>query len=187
MNANQIVARVIHALDEHNIPYMLVGAFSANAFGVERSTHDADFVVELGDGALAGLTKSLAPDIVVEPQLSFESVTLTQRYIATHVSSSFKIEFFLLADEPFHQERFRRRLRGRFMDGTAWVQSPEDLIVQKLRWYGRVKRNKDIDDVRNVIAVQLRNLDLNYIRRWCDTHGTRDLFEKLWNEAQEFQ
>ncbi len=60
--------------------------------------------------------------------------------------------------------------------------TPEDVIVFKLRWSKGGKRNKDTDDVRNVLAVQGNSLDLAYIRNWCDQYGTRELFEQLWSE-----
>lgn len=187
MTSNAIVARVIATLEAHNIPHMLVGAYSVNAYGIERSTQDADFVIELGDQSMTGVADALLPDIILDPQLSFESVTLSQRFIAVHRDSGFKVEFFLRQDEPFHRERFARRAKGKFLDREAWMQTAEDLIVQKLRWYKRVKRNKDIDDARNVLAVQLGKLDYAYIRRWCDQHGTRELFEALYEESKQFE
>ena len=187
MTSNQIVLRVIRALDAAQIPYMLVGSFSSNAFGVERSTQDADFVIELGNHSIAAVGQALAPDIRLDPQLIFESVTLSSRFVLTHEPTDFKVELFLLADEPFARERFARRKQKQFGDVMAWLPTPEDVIVQKLRWFARAKRSKDWDDARHVAAVQLARLDLTYIRHWCDQHGTRELFEKLLKEAEEIQ
>ena len=35
------------------------------------------------------------------------------------------------------------------------------------------------DDVRNVLTVQGDTLDWDYIHRWCDEHGTRELLDRL--------
>ena len=35
------------------------------------------------------------------------------------------------------------------------------------------------DDVRNVVAVQGERLDWEYVQRWCDAHGTRELLEEV--------
>jgi hypothetical protein len=51
--------------------------------------------------------------------------------------------------------------------------TPEDVIVMKLRWAEHGQRAKDIEDVRNVIAVQGEHLDWDYVHFWCDQHGTR--------------
>ncbi len=42
-------------------------------------------------------------------------------------------------------------------------------MVQKLRW----GRSKDLDDARDVLAVQgPESLDMAYIEKWCAQHGT---------------
>jgi hypothetical protein len=87
---------VIEALEASSIPYMLVGSFSSNVYGVERSTQDADFVIELIDQTIGELARRLAPLIRVDRQLSFETVTMTKRFVANVADSPFQIEFFLL-------------------------------------------------------------------------------------------
>lgn len=185
--ANQIVIRVIRALDAADIPHMLVGSLSSNSYGIERATKDADFVIELGDRSIAQLAGALAPEIVVDPQASFESVTMISRYEAHHVSSGFAIEFFVLSDEAFHRERFARRKKFAFGPVHAYLPTVEDVVVQKLRWFSRAKRSKDFEDARDVINVQSPFLDLDYIRRWTDQHGTRELFEQLYLESKQFE
>lgn len=184
--ANIVVERVIRALDEAAIAHMLVGSYSTNAWGAERSTKDADFVIELGEKSISVIADRLGPDIVIDRQISFESVTLTSRYEATHTPTNFGIEFFLLADEPFHQERFRRRLAMPFGSVTAFLATPEDAIIQKLRWFVRARRPKDVQDVRIVMGTQSGNLDLPYIYKWCDVHGTREVFDTLYESVQKF-
>jgi len=44
MNELETVIAVSKALNSMNIPYMLVGSLSSSAYGIERSTKDADFV-----------------------------------------------------------------------------------------------------------------------------------------------
>jgi hypothetical protein len=45
--------------------------------------------------------------------------------------------------------------------------------------YGIPRSTKDVEDARGVVAVQGDPLDWNYIRRWCDAHGTRELLDKV--------
>ena len=47
MTGNQAALTVAEALESCDIPYMLVGSYSSNFYGVDRSTQDADFVIEL--------------------------------------------------------------------------------------------------------------------------------------------
>ena len=60
------------------------------------------------------------------------------------------------------------------------VPTVEDVIVTKLRWAQIAKRDKDRDDVRNIIAVQGDEaLEWDYIHLWCETHGTRALLDEI--------
>ena len=185
MSANQIVLRVIQALEQLGIPYMLVGSYSSNIYGIGRSTQDADFVLELGDRSATTLLDALGPDLTLDPQMQLETVTGTARFVGRH-ESGFKVEFFLVSGDEHDRERFRRRKRQPFLTAFAYLPTAEDVVIQKLRWYQRSKRAKDVDDVRNVLAVQAGKLDLDYIRRWCDQHGTRSLFEELLVESRRF-
>lgn len=177
-SSNDVTLAVIDALDACGVPYMLVGSYSSNMYGINRSTMDADFVIQLGSCSILDVARRLPPTVRVDPQLGFETVTMTRKYDATVEGSDFRVEFFLLSDEPYHQERFRRRVSHHILGRTIWFPTPEDVIVTKLRW----ARSKDIDDARDVIAVQgAQNvpLDWDYIHAWCDRHGTRALLDEI--------
>ena len=91
--------------------------------GIPRSTR-ADFVIELGETSIAELARRLAPSIRIDPQMSFETVTMSRRYVAEVVGTAFKIEFFLLKDDPYSQERFRRRQLVRRWIGRSGCRRP---------------------------------------------------------------
>src|SRR5262245_51024206 len=64
---------------------------------------------------------------------------------------------------------------------ATWLPTPEDVVVQKLRW----GRNKDLDDARDVLAVQgPETLDMGYIRRWCAEHSTAERLKRPWPESR---
>jgi hypothetical protein len=178
VNPNDIVAKLIDALDRSRIPYMVVGSYSSNVYGIERTTVDADLVLQLESRPLDELIRNLGPDFSFDSQLGFETVTMTLRYIVTHRDPYFKIELFLLSDDPHDRLRFSRRIAGQVGSRTVFLPLPEDVVITKLRWSKGGQRHKDVDDVRNVLAVQQGRLDLAYIRHWCAQHGTLELFER---------
>lgn len=186
MTATDFVERVIDALDALAIPYMLVGSFSSNAYGKPRSTKDADFVLQLRPELVGPLTKALSADFVLDPQIVFETITSTTCYRLRHRATPFTVELFELSADPHDQTRFGRRVVAPFGTRTAYIPQPEDVVITKLRWSKQGQRAKDVDDVRDVLALQHDKIDLAYTRQWCDRHGTRDLFERLLAEAQSF-
>jgi isopropylmalate/homocitrate/citramalate synthase len=184
MTSNQIVLRVIDALDRAGISYMLVGSYSSNVHGIPRATQDADFVIELSsDASIGAVASALAPDMKLDPQVLFETVTGNLRYVITHLQSAFTVELFLLTGDAHNQERFRRRIRRVLDRREVFFQTAEDVVIQKLRWLARIGRPKDREDALDVLDTQRSNLDLSYMRRWCDEHGTRPLLEELLAEA----
>lgn len=111
MTSEAATLAVIDALESLGVPYMVVG-LSTNYYGVARSTHDADFVVHLFDVSIAELVRRAGGDLRLDPQMSFETITGTSKFVLSLPDGGFKIELFLLSDDPHDQARFGRRRRG---------------------------------------------------------------------------
>jgi hypothetical protein len=184
MSAEAITLAVVETLEALGVPYMLVGSFSSNLYGIPRSTKDADFVVQLDNVSISSVRDRLGPGFELDPQMTFETITATSRYRLQHRNSVFQIELFLLSDDAHDRERFARRRRVPLQGHDVFVPSPEDVIVTKLRWSKQGARAKDIDDVRDVLSVQGDGLDWDYLRRWCAAHGTTQLLERVRQETE---
>jgi hypothetical protein len=185
MGSTDIVLHFVKVLDQLSIPYMLVGSYSSNYYGRPRETHDADFVLQVADLPTKALQESLGPEFQIDPQMSFETVTATMRWIVKHKASVFKVELFQLSDDAHDQLRFARRHVEQMEGHRVSLPTPEDVVITKLRWSKGGRRQKDILDVREVLAAQVAKLDLPYVRHWADVHGTREIFEKILGEISE--
>ena len=179
MTSQEAIQAVVEKCNDLGISFMIVGSLSSSYHGIERSTKDADFVVQLDLQRLRKLADQLKPTFRLDPQPRFESVTFTTRYIFKVANLDYEIELFQLSDDAHDQERFRRRMKFEICGRTAWVATAEDVIVMKLRWYHIDGRPKDWDDARNVIAVQQDRLDWDYIHHWCDLHGSREHLDAI--------
>ena len=177
--SDEIVITCIKALEACKIPYMVVGSVSTNLYAAPRSTQDADIVVELRPDSLSQLMKQLGPSFRLDPQSRFETFTATTRHVIDTEDAFFHVELFQLSDDPFDKERFARRRSVNVLGHQAYAATAEDVVVMKLRWSGQGRRAKDLDDARNVIAAQADSLDWDYIHRWCDQHGTRQLLDEI--------
>ncbi len=180
MNVLDVAAEVIDALNALNAGYMLVGSLATNLYGIPRNTNDADFVLSPQTIDAVSVSAHLGTAYRLDNQMSFESVTLTSRRVLTHTETGFLIEFFGLSEDPHDLMRFDRRLQIEFLNRPAFVPTVEDVIITKLRWAVLGKRAKDTSDVRSVLAVQrLSEIDVAYLRRWTDIHGTTKLLNQL--------
>jgi hypothetical protein len=178
MTGEEATLAVVDALERLAIPYMLVGSFASNYYGIPRSTKDADFVISISSGSVRSLADLLGGSFRLDPQISFETTTMTTRHAFQVLGTPFQIEVFLLSDDLHDLERFRRRQSVSLMGRTVVLPTVEDVIITKLRW-ALGPRSKDWADARDVIAVQGDRVDWHYVHSWCDLHGTRSLLDEI--------
>jgi len=185
MSTDEIALRVIDVLNEHNIPYMLVGSLSTNFYSIPRSTQDADIVIQSSLNEAARLIAGECLELRLDPQFGFESVTGTKKLVLRAETEDFIVELFGLSDDPHDQERFRRRKQADWENRGVWVASAEDAVITKLRWGHQAGRRKDLVDVSAVIAFQGNAIDWPYVEGWCDQHGSRKLLEQIREELRQ--
>jgi hypothetical protein len=178
---DDVTLLVIDALNACGVAYMLVGSFSTNVYGIPRSTKDADFVLQLHGDFPPGFHERLGNGFEIDPQLKFEANTGTHKQEMRFAGTPFTVELFRLSDDPFDQERFRRRVAVKVLGRETFVPTAEDVIVMKLRWF----RPKDQPDVLNVMTVQRGRLDWAYIESWCGRHGSLARMEEIRKAVRE--
>jgi hypothetical protein len=172
MTPQEGVVTLLEAFDAAGVEYVVVGALAAGAWGIPRSTKDADFVVACAAAELDAVLRKLPLAFSPDPQARRELFTGTLRWLLHLADTTFEIEVFLLGADPHHAEIFARKRRERILmiDREAWIPTAEDLVIQKLRW----ARRKDLDDAQNILAVQGNAIDYARLENWCARHGTLD-------------
>lgn len=183
MTAEELAIHVLEACEAEGVDHMLTGAFATNTYGIPRSTKDVDVVVNVtGGDPIAKVVARLGALVVFDGQVQFDTLTWGKRMVGTAVDGApLKVELFELFDDPFVLSQFgrKREMRSAQLKRSTWLPTAEDVVVQKLRW----GRSKDLDDARDVLAVQgPETLDMDYIRGWCQQHGT---MERLQNALDQ--
>lgn len=175
MTIEQLALKVVEACEAVGSDHMVTGAFAYNFYGIPRSTKDFDVVVDVKEKKMIGeIILQLDSDIEFGGQVQFDTLTWGRRHIGRARSGpSYQVELFELFDDPFVLSQFQRRKRlySGQLQHEIWIPTAEDVVVQKIRW----GRSKDLDDVRDVLAVQgPESLDMDYVTNWCATHGTTE-------------
>jgi hypothetical protein len=179
LTGEEATIAVIDALNALGVPYMLVGSFSSNYYGIPRASQDADFLVHTeGEFPIHELLRQLGPDFRLDPQLGFELVQGSTRYLLRVAKNCFQIEIFLLSDEEYDRRRFARRRCVQLFGRSAYLPAVEDVVITKLRWSQHGRRLKDQQDVLQVLAVQ-KEIDWSYVHYWCRRHGTEDTLQNI--------
>ena len=69
---DDLIFPVIDAFLAEAIPFMIVGSYSSNLYGIPRSTKDADFVIELRDKPIAALARHLDSRFKLDRQVQLK-------------------------------------------------------------------------------------------------------------------
>lgn len=178
MTSEELVVAVFDALTALDVPFMVSGSLASNFYGVPRATQDADLVLDLNHLAVDALVERLGHRFEVDRQLAFETITGSPRLLVRTADSAFYVELFGVTEDRHDRERFGRRRRVEVLGRTVAFPTAEDVIINKLRWFRLARRRKDLDDARNVIAVQTSAIDWPYVREWCRELDLLDLLEE---------
>ncbi|MBI2900519.1 MAG: hypothetical protein HYY17_10055 [Planctomycetes bacterium] len=181
MNEDNVVGLVLDRLDALGVEYMVVGSYASNLYGRPRSSFDADLVVRVPGEKVEPFVRAFLPDFAVEPDGLRRDLESGSAFNLIPYDALFKIDIVPLRRTPFAEEEFRRRRQVRALDRAIWIASPEDVILSKLHWYrrGGEVSGRQVEDARDVYAVQKDVLDDGYMNRWADELGVRDLMDRI--------
>lgn len=179
-------SRVLGALDQMEIPYLIGGSVASSIHGVSRPTMDVDLVAQLRLDQVDEFAQILAPEFYADAQMMREAITRGRAFNLIHYATSFKIDIFPLRGDEYSQASFARR---RFEHSRSFgpdeiecaVATPEDTILRKLEWYraGGETSERQWSDLRGVVEVSGEKLDLEYLRKWAKHLRVDDLLERL--------
>ena len=173
-------------LDDAGVPYMATGSFVSSLQGEPRATHDIDLVIAVAPHALPALLQAFPPpDFYLDEIAAKEAIARRDMFNLLDVTGGDKVDFWVLTDEPFDQERFTRREQADAAGFPLMVSRPEDTILQKLRWTEMSGGSeKQFTDALRVYEVQFGRLDLPYINRWVTELRIESLWRRLQAEAR---
>jgi hypothetical protein len=172
---------VIEALGRAGVEYMLTGSVVSSLQGQPRATHDIDIVVAIRGEDIAPLLSSFpGAGFYFDRQAVQEAAARQSTFGVIDVEGGVKVDFWPLTETAFDQSRFGRRQQQDILGLRAFVSSPEDTILMKLRWAAMSGGSeRQVGDARGVYEVQRGRLDVAYIDEWADRLGVRELWEKI--------
>ncbi|MCS7470033.1 hypothetical protein NZK35_25595 [Stieleria sp. ICT_E10.1] len=121
MTETELLVDCLHRLETAGIDYMLVGSMAGNYWGVPRSTHDIDFVVEYNETQVDAIVEAFQDEFFIQ-QISVESgLRPPHQFNAFDNRSALKVDFFRVAGDEYEFARFSRRKRITLFDQAAWM------------------------------------------------------------------
>ena len=160
-------------------------ADARNYWGIPRTTHDLDFVVQFLPTAVPLIFQEFSDDFYIEEAAVRAVYEPPHQFNAIDARSALKVDFWLAGSEPFDQEMLRRRFQTTLFGEPAWISTAEDVILHKLLWNRISPSDRQFGDAAGVVAVQADALDKDYLSRWArELHLSDDLKRLLTEEIR---
>jgi hypothetical protein len=179
---------VIDCFEKLGIEYCIGGSVASSVYGIARATMDIDLVADIEIHHVNNIVKALEKNYYVDADMITNAIRERTSFNLIHLETMFKIDVFILKNQPYDSKAFTRRQPDTFDEESSrnfYLSSPEDIILNKLQWYhnsGKVSEQQ-WKDVLGVLKVQGNRLDLQYLKYWASKLNLSDLLDRSFNDA----
>jgi hypothetical protein len=178
---------VSQALAELGVVHTIGGSLAASLAGEPRSTIDIDVVAALEEFHVQPLVAALSPAFYVDESGLRRALRERSSTNLIHQATQLKVDLFIAGGTALDTQQLARRRtvdvgHGRILP----FHPPEDILLQKLRWYQMGGRSSDRQwrDIQGIIRVQGQRLDRAYLREHAPTLGIEALLIDALNEGE---
>ena len=171
MTEQELLVDCLRRLNRTEVTYYLTGSMASNYWGIPRTTHDLDFVIQLPPSAAGKIVSAFSPDYFIDEASVRAAYQPPYQFNAIDTRSALKVDFWLPKSAPFDREMLRRRMRVTLLGEPAWITTAEDGILHKLLWNRITPSDRQLGDAAGVIAVQGEKLDAAYLTNWAELLG----------------
>ncbi len=179
MNERELLVDCLRRLNRTGVTYYLTGSMASNYWGIPRTTHDLDFVVQLPLPAMTRIVEEFSGDFYLDESAVRAVYQPPHQFNAIDTRSALKVDFWLVRPEPFDLEMLRRRVRVTLFGEPAWISTAEDVVLHKLVWDRVSPSDRQLGDAAGIVAVQADALDKNYMRQWAQELKVTSGLERL--------
>lgn len=177
------------ALQELGIAYQIGGSVASSAYGVARTTIDADVISEIEERHVDRLVNRLSDEYYIDGDMIRQAIGSQGCFNVIHLKTMIKVDVFVRKDTAYDRTAFSRRRMETLTDAPdsppVYLASPEDVVLHKLYWYrlGDHVSERQWNDLMGVLRVSGARLDMAYMRRWSRDLQVDDLLQRAITEA----
>jgi hypothetical protein len=184
MTEQELLQDCLRRLSNSGIEYMLVGSMAGNYWGIPRSTHDIDFVIEYEADEVDQIVSLFDKDFFIQRSSVESALKPPYQFNALDNRSALKVDFFRLAGDAYELERFKRRRKVKILAVEASIAAPEDIVLHKLRWYRISPSDRQLTDAAGIVSVSGEAMDDDYLDHWANEIQVTELLIRVREMAR---
>src|SRR5215211_4404902 len=178
--AEDIFRRVIGALEQAEIPYMLTGSFASSYHGSPRATQDIDVVISATPRQLRRLVELFPREnYYVDEGAALEAHRTQGQFNVIDLATGWKVDLIIQKARPFSREEFDRRAIGDLGGVQLAIATAEDVLIAKLEWAKLGGSQRQIEDAASILRIRSGELDRRYLAKWVRQLG----LDEQWQQA----
>lgn len=180
-----VALQVTHVLDQLGVIHTIGGSIASSIAGEPRSTIDVDIVAAVTAGHVDELARRLEPEFYLNADAIRRAIATASAVNLIHQETSIKIDLFVAGGTALDAQQLARRVHVAVGGRVIYVHPPEDILLQKLRWFrlsGETSQRQWRDAV-GIVRVQGGHLDRAYVRRYARALDVEALVERILSSA----
>lgn len=179
----QVALLVADAFEVCGLRYLVGGSVASSVSGEPRTTLDVDIVVAMVETDVDRFLAALGSEFYADDAAIRRAVRQHSSANLIHQPSAIKVDLFIAGGSPLDEQQIGRRHRVQVSENPnryLYVHTPEDILLQKLRWFrlGQEVSDRQWRDVLGILLVQGEALDHDYLSRGAETLGVVDLLDR---------
>lgn len=100
MTEQELLLDCLRRLNRAEISYYLTGSMASNYWGIPRTTHDLDFVLQLPPSAVEKIVTAFTPDFFIDAASVRAAHQPPLPFSAIDTRSALKVDFWLTKPDP---------------------------------------------------------------------------------------
>lgn len=168
-----VVEELLKIFKKYKIDLVLMGGIATSILAKPRATFDIDGLISITENEI----KKLLPELrkkgfrfdQKKPLKRIQGLPFLTLYFSLHKTY---VDLFIALSE-FQKRAIKRARQIRYNKINIKIISPEDLILIKLQ----SGREKDIEDVREIMMENKDKIDHKYLKRWAKKLGVQMFLE----------
>lgn len=169
---------VVKKLELLKIPYVVTGGLAVSYWGLPRSTHDIDIIIEIDHSKINAILKAFEKDFYISREGVEDMLEHNVSFNVIHNESQTKIDFWPVNKKDAHKiAEFKRAQKENVFGKKIFMIAPEDLILAKLQWFQDSTSGRHLEDIKSILKIS--KVDMDYIKRWSEKQGTLEILNEI--------